>query len=144
MTIVSVVISAVFSLTLSVLVMTVTVKVTMSNSVLYRLHVIEDWKRYEEWCLENDCKTHKKMLSCLCDYSIQRLLKYCDLQLNGFNFNHFYYYNLRQLVIDELYNQELDCNILSRENKAIPLAPVKKYSHELWDKHPLELFFDVS
>ena len=84
------------------------------------------------------------MLSQLCDYSIQRLMKYCDMQLNGHNFNHSYYYDLRQLVIHELYNRELDYNILSRENKAIPLAPLIKYSHETWKVHPLEAFFSVS
>ena len=129
MTIVTVVKSAVFSLMLNVFVTTVIVKVIMSN-VLYRLYLVEDWKRYEEWCLENDCKSHKKMISRLCDYSIQRLCKYCDMQLNGHNFNHSYYYDLRLLVGNEVFDRKLDFNILSRENKAIPLAPLKKYSHE--------------
>ena len=129
---------------LSVLVMIVIVKATMSNNVLYRLYVVEDWKRYEEWCIENGCKSHRKMLSQLCDYSIQRLMKYCDMQLNGHNFNHSYYYDLRLLVGNEVFDCKLDFNILSRENKAIPLAPLKKYSHESWKVHPSEPFFSVS
>ena len=88
----------------------------MSSNVLYRLYIVEDWKRHEEWCLENDCKSHRKMLSRLCDYSIQRLMKYCDTQLIGHNFNCSYYYDLHSLVLNEMTDRNLDFNILVREN----------------------------
>ena len=63
------------------------------------------------------------------------------MELSGFNFNYSYYYILSSEVLKELIERDLDLEVLVCENKAIPLAPLKKYSFEKWEKHPVELFF---
>lgn len=112
----------------------------LTTKVQYRLFFVEDWQRYEQH-MSLGHFSHKEMLEKLCDFSIQRLYNYCNRQLHGHNFSKPCYYELRQQVLKELFEREILLDTIVSENNDIPLAPLYRYSHEIWLNHPSELFF---
>lgn len=84
----------------------------------------------------------EKILQKLCNYSIQQLYKYCDMQIVGCSYYlNSYYYDLQTNCLKEIFCRELSAEILVQENDIIPLAPLKRYKGESWKNHPLEGFF---
>ena len=106
----------------------------------YRLLFVEDWSRYEMYMIGEGVE-RIDMLRKLCDYSIQRLYKYCDLRIVVPSYMYEYYYRLQSQCLEEVFRRKLSLDILCRENDVIPLAPLYKYKSESWITHPRENLF---